>query len=112
MIWRVRERSSFRRISVEGKRTRAGALWCTFVIDPMFTPPQVAFAIGRAFGPAVVRNRLRRRLRALLRATPPPPGLYLIGAQPAAAERSFTELSVDLERMLAVCNQAARRGSS
>ena len=32
----------------------------------MQTPPWVAFAIGRAVGPAVVRNRLRRRLRAVL----------------------------------------------
>jgi ribonuclease P protein component len=78
----------------------------------MYTPPQVAFAVGRAFGSAVVRNRLRRRLRALLAATPPPPGLYLFGAQPAAAVRTSTELSFDLQRMLAVCNQAARLASS
>jgi ribonuclease P protein component len=111
LIWRVRERSSFRRISVEGRRTRAGALWCTYVIDPTITPPQVAFAIGRAFGSAVVRNRLRRRLRALLSATPPPPGLYLFGAQPVAAARSSAELSVDLQRLLTPCRHAARLAS-
>jgi ribonuclease P protein component len=111
LIWRVRERSAFRRLGVEGRRTRAGALWCTFVIDPTLTPPQVAFAIGRAFGPAVARNRLRRRLRALLAASPPPAGLYLFGAQPAAAERSSAELASDLQRMLGTCRSAAQQGS-
>jgi ribonuclease P protein component len=107
LIWRVRERSSFRRLGVEGRRARAGALWCTFVIDPTIKPPQVAFAIGRAYGPAVVRNRLRRRLRALLAASPPPPGLYLIGAQPAAARQSSAELAFDLRRMLRTCGSSA-----
>jgi ribonuclease P protein component len=111
LIWRVRERSAFRRLGVEGRRTRAGALWCTFVIDPTITPPQVAFAIGRAHGPAVVRNRLRRRLRALLSAAPPPAGLYLFGAQPIAAQRSSAELAFDLQRLLGTCSRAVRPGS-
>jgi RNase P protein component len=110
LIWRVRERSAFRRLGVEGRRTRAGALWCTFVIDPTITPPQVAFAIGRGFGPSVVRNRLRRRLRALLSAVPPPAGLYLFGAQPAAARRSSPELASDLQRMQVTFRRAAQPG--
>jgi ribonuclease P protein component len=110
LIWRVRERSAFRRLGVEGRRTRAGALWCTFVIDSTITPPQVAFAIGRAFGPAVVRNRLRRRLRALLSAAPPPAGLYLFGAQPIAAQRSSAELASDLQRLVTTFSRVALRG--
>lgn len=64
-------------------------------------PPRVAFAIGRAVGPAVVRNRLRRRLRAILRAAPVPPGWLLIGAQPPAATRTFAELDHELRELLA-----------
>jgi ribonuclease P protein component len=62
----------------------------------------VAYAIGRAVGPAVTRNLLRRRLRSLLRQEHPdlPAGLYLIGATPAAAGRSFTELAADLDRLI------------
>jgi len=58
-------------------------------------PPRVAFTIGRRVGPAVVRNRLRRRLRMLMREMAPElrPGAYLIGAGPAAAALSFGELS-------------------
>ena len=100
MIWRIRERSAFTRLAREGRRTRAGVLWCTYLPDPVATPPRVAYALGRAIGPAVVRNRLRRQLRALLDNASLPPGLYLIGAQPAAAQRSRVELEFDLQRLV------------
>lgn len=100
MIWRIRDRDTFVRLARDGRRSRAGVLWCTAVLDPSLSPPRVAFAIGRAIGPAVVRNRLRRQVRAILAAIDVPPGAYLIGARPGAAERSFLELRADLERML------------
>ena len=43
---------------------------------------------------------LRRRLRVLLSSVDLPPGLYLIGARPGAAERSYIELTFDVERLL------------
>ena len=107
LIWRIRERSAFTRIASQGRRARAGVLWCTYVLDPpgTVTPPRVAYALGRALGPAVVRNRVRRRLRAMLRqessARGLPPGSYLFGAQPAAGTRSFVELQFDLQQLLA-----------
>ena len=106
LIWRIRERSAFARLSAEGRRARAGVLWCTFILDPpgTATPPRVAFALGRALGPAVVRNRVRRRLRAMLQRecsdSTLPPGWYLFGAVPDAASRSFIELQFDLHRIL------------
>jgi len=101
LIWRIRERSAFTRLAEEGQRTRAGVLWCTYIPDPDAMPPRVAYALGRAIGPAVVRNRLRRRLQALLAGSSLAPGLYLIGAKPAAAQRSFVELEFDLRRLVA-----------
>ena len=101
LIWRIRERSAFTRLAVEGRRTRAGVLWCTYIPDPAAAPPRVAYALGRAIGPAVVRNRLRRRLRAMLTATTLPPGFYLIGAQPTAVQRSRSELEFDLLKLVA-----------
>ena len=101
LIWRIRERSAFTRLALEGRRTRAGVLWCTYIHDPTATPPRVAYALGRAIGPAVVRNRLRRRLQALLAGSSLPPGLYLFGAQPIAAQRSQSELAFDLARLVA-----------
>ena len=101
MIWRIRERSAFTRLANDGRRTRAGVLWCTYIPDPAATPPRVAYALGRAIGPAVARNRLRRRLRAMLSTIELPPGLYLIGAQPIAAQRSTSELEFDLVKLVA-----------
>jgi ribonuclease P protein component len=101
LIWRIRERGAFTRLADEGRRTRAGVLWCTYIPDPAATPPRVAYALGRAIGPAVARNRLRRRLRALLTAIELPPGFYLIGAQPIAAHRSRSELEFDLLKLVA-----------
>jgi ribonuclease P protein component len=60
----------------------------------------VAFAIGRATGSAVQRNRLRRRLREILRRHDLPPGLYLFGAHARACERTFVELDQTVDRLL------------
>ena len=79
-----------------------GALWCSVVLDPDLGPPRVAFAIGRAFGSAVERNRMRRRLRPLLAAAADrmAPGLYLIGARPIASRRTHDELVSMIDTML------------
>jgi len=53
---------------------------------------RVAYAIPRATGPAVVRNRLRRRLRAVVRELPLEPGDYLISASPGAADLPYAQL--------------------
>ena len=81
LIASVRHRRSFERFRPEGRRVVAGPLWVVFVADPSVQPPQVAFAFGRALGSAVHRNRVRRRLRAILaaRSEALAPGLYLVG---------------------------------
>lgn len=84
MIGRIRGREPFDRLREHGQRVGTTSLWCTFLSDPTAEPPRVAFAIGRALGPAVVRNRLRRRIREILRTMPLSPGWYVIGARPAA----------------------------
>ena len=100
MIWRIRDRGTFQRLSREGRRSRAGVLWCTAVLDPSLSPPRGAFAIGRAFGPAVQRNRVRRQLRSLLSEMTVPAGAYLIGARPDAAARSYLDLQRDLQSLI------------
>lgn len=101
MIFRIRERAAFDRLSKNGRRVRAGALWCTYLLDDSAVPPRVAFSVGRAVGSAVERNRVRRRLRALLQDSTLPPGWYLLGLSAGTAAPSFDELAFALSRISA-----------
>jgi ribonuclease P protein component len=75
-------------------------------------PPRAAFAVGRAVGGAVSRNRVRRRLRALLAreaARGLPGGWYLVGAGPSAATASFDELATATAALAARVRREAGR---
>jgi ribonuclease P protein component len=56
----------------------------------------VAYAVSRRVGPAVVRNRVRRRLRHAVaehRQLLVPGGAYLVIPRPGVAETPYAELS-------------------
>ncbi len=108
LIGRIQQRDAFVRLRREGIRLRIDPLWCSFVPDSRVIPPRVGFAIGRATGSAVERNRLRRRLRAVLRTCDVPPGLVLIGAQPHACERTFGELEASVRQLTALMSARSR----
>lgn len=70
--------------------------------DSSCSTPQVAFAIGRSAGSAVTRNRIRRRLRELLRPAPLSPGLYLFGlSRDVTTEPSFADLAAAVDHIVA-----------
>ena len=73
---------------------RRGPITVTWVAGDPGQPPRVAYAIGRKAGGAVVRNKVRRRLRAIAHDARPQlqPGAYLIGAGPAAASLPYDDL--------------------
>jgi ribonuclease P protein component len=106
VLWAVRDRKDFLRLRALGRRGRSGALTVVHApaSDPS-DPPRVAFAVGRRTGSAVVRNRVRRRLRAILRdeaaAGSLAPGLYLVSAGPAAPGLAFGDLRRHLDRAIA-----------
>lgn len=76
---------------------RSGPITVSFVPGPC--PSALAFAIGKKVGNAVVRNRLRRRLKELLRQRLDLRcGTYLVRARPEAAALAFEELFADLQR--------------
>lgn len=67
------------------------------------TGPLVGFVVSKAVGTAVVRNRVKRRLRHAVReriATVPAGSVLVVRAQPAAAASSYPELAADLDRCL------------
>jgi ribonuclease P protein component len=62
------------------------------------------FAVSKAVGGAVVRNRVKRRLRAIVAAdlaSLPAGARVVVLALPAAATASFSELSSDVASALA-----------
>lgn len=71
---------------------------------PAGSTVRVGFTASRKVGPAVSRNRARRRLRALVREILPAearPGFdYVVIARAATVERPFAELRVDLQTAL------------
>lgn len=105
--WRIRERSTFVELRRRGRRLRSGHLSLTWVARPGEDPPQVAYAIGRAVGSAVVRNRVRRRLRWALAQLPHnlPPGAYLLAVSPGAATATAEELRADLASVVAAMRE-------
>ncbi|WP_406106569.1 ribonuclease P protein component [Micromonospora globbae] len=72
-------------------------------------PTRAGFVVSKAVGPAVVRNRVRRRLRHLVRerlGQLPAGSTLVVRALPAAADVSYQRLGADLDAALA----AARAG--
>jgi ribonuclease P protein component len=67
------------------------------------TVPKVGFIVSRAVGSAVVRNRVKRRLRELMRGriASLPGGCFLVlRAHPAAAGARQADLAADLDLVL------------
>jgi len=66
-------------------------------------PARVGFVVSRAVGSAVTRNRVKRRLRELMRGylqSLPGGSLLVVRANAAAAHASQTDLAADLDLVL------------
>jgi ribonuclease P protein component len=70
---------------------------------PVAEPARVGFVVNKAVGNAVLRNRVHRRLRAVMAAQLPnlPAGsLTVVRALPASASSSYDELVDDVHGAL------------
>jgi ribonuclease P protein component len=59
-----------------------------------------AFVVSKKVGNAVTRNRVKRRLRAIVRKSSIDKGWFLILAKPSIKEAKFSELQVNLTKCL------------
>lgn len=96
-LWRISDRRTFQALRRSRARARSGCCSVTWIPPTdALTPPRAGFAVGKAHGGAVVRNRIRRRLRAALRelqaAERLPGGTYLVGATTEAATLAWSDL--------------------
>lgn len=95
-LWRISDRASFVALRRDGRRARRGAVTVTWLPGTDVEPQRAAFALGRSVGGAVVRNRIRRRLRSALRTMVAtgelPAGTYLVGGTRELADCSWDDL--------------------
>ncbi|MDQ2811785.1 MAG: ribonuclease P protein component [Actinomycetota bacterium] len=70
---------------------------------PEAEPARVGFVVSRAVGPAVTRNRVKRRLRELMRGylhLLPGGSLLVVRANAAAAHAGHPDLAADLDSVI------------
>ena len=104
----MRSPEEFKRTVRSGRRAggttlSASLLFAAAGVVPEDARPKVGFVVSRAVGSAVVRNRVKRRLRELMRrrlACLPEGCLLVVRAHPAAAGASQADLAADLDLVL------------
>ncbi|WP_328341700.1 ribonuclease P protein component [Micromonospora sp. NBC_00421] len=75
---------------------------------------RAGFVVSKAVGPAVVRNKVRRRLRHLVRdrlAALPAGSTLVVRALPTAAGTPYTRLGADLDAAIAAARTSRGRRS-
>jgi ribonuclease P protein component len=100
----------FRSLARGRRRRRGDVVVSSVVVGTRGEPPRVAYAVGSRVGGAVVRNRVRRRLRAATRlhaGVLEPGRAYLVGATPAAAAASYGDLAGSLHEALRALREDA-----
>jgi ribonuclease P protein component len=101
---RMRRRAEFSAAIRSGSRTGRPLLVGHLLVRREVTePPRIGFVVSRAIGPAVVRNRVKRRLRHLAAGylqSLPPGSLLVLRAKPPAATASQVDLAADLGLVL------------
>lgn len=100
---RLTDPDVFRQASRQGTRGASRTLVTHLWAPGGDTPLRVGFVVSRAVGNAVLRNRVKRRLRHLVREhleSLPGSSVLVVRALPAAAAASSGELGADLARCL------------
>ena len=100
----IRRRGTFDLTRQRGRRFNNRWFTLSFLVQDAARPDsaQVAFLTPKRLGPAVVRNRLRRRMREIYRRhLDPPQGVYLVWiARPPALDLPFEELKKNMAELL------------
>jgi len=102
---RMRRPEDFRRVLRTGRRAGGSVIAGHLLLADGSSgdPAKVGFVVSRAVGSAVVRNRVKRRLRELMRrrvASLPGGCLLVLRAHPAAAGVRQADLAADLDLVI------------
>jgi ribonuclease P protein component len=109
----ISSRRTFEAIRRSSFRGRSGPLSVSFLQEDSWSRSEVAYAISRRVGNAVVRNRTRRRLRAIISELAPflPTGAYVVRVGPEGPALDFNELKVTMRQALEKATRSARRSA-
>lgn len=93
MDHRLKKASQFSYIYKKGKRTST-ALFTLFSVDSKYESYKIGYSISKKIGKANKRNRLKRRLREIVRTQNLPQNFknYVLLVRPGAAELEFEEI--------------------
>jgi ribonuclease P protein component len=104
---RLTDASDFASAVRRGRRAGSRTLVAHLELLEDGVPVRIGFVVSKAVGPAVTRNRVKRRLRHLAReqlstleTRLPGSAVLVIRALPAAAGARYEELRTDLARCL------------
>ena len=125
LIHRVRDRASFAALQRRGRRLVTGPVTVVHLEDTVEprqikgmqvdSPPRVGFAVPRAVGPAVLRNRARRRLRGVLTeraaANQLPAGSWLFIVRPPAGSWTSAQFAEVVDTAVARCTRGVGTAS-
>jgi ribonuclease P protein component len=110
---RVRRSADFAAAIRGGRRAGRGTLVVHLLIEEPAhaSTARAGFVVSKAVGNAVVRNKVKRRLRDLVRpvlADLPPGALLVVRALPPAAGAGYADLATDLTSALASAQRPRR----
>ena len=94
----LRNSRDFRRVLADGKRRRKGGIVLVSSPGPA-GPPRLGLVVSKGCGPAVTRNRIKRRLRSAADRAELKPGMdYVIIATGQVANTPYDRLTGWLDR--------------
>nr|WP_296074778.1 ribonuclease P protein component [uncultured Actinoplanes sp.] len=110
---RLRRSTDFAAAIRGGRRAGRGTVVVHLLLEEpaQASTARAGFVVSKAVGNAVVRNKVRRRLRHLVRpllADLPAGSTLVVRALPAAAEASFATLGSDLAAALTAARKPRR----
>jgi ribonuclease P protein component len=116
VIWRVRDRATFEKLQRSGRRARRGSVTVVY-LPAAERPARVAFAINRKVGNAVVRNKVRRRLRSIVAELDREAsdgltaGTYLLTVRPEVTQLAYRDLAERVRSGCAAVTAPAEAGA-
>lgn len=105
--FRILRRSDFRKVYDQGTRFSCPffAAFCFKQVDQE-NGPKVGFTVTKALGKAVIRNRMKRRLREAVRLQLgglPPSWMIVMNGRRALLEGEFSAIQREVGRLFAQC---------